>query len=273
MQGLTAFDGAGERILDAKLAPSVVAAVQGVCERVASRGVDGCRHGITLAAYVQERLVVACGDECDPWLLRYAGYGDGELEGPWRDDERSAAEARLDETMVGALDRIESSRARRGAAPMHMDSCAVDSTNLQAVLGADVAHTNKLLVLSDESSVPALRAALEAALAGQPARVVRALDWTLEILPEGSSKAAGLSQLLKSEGIDPARCMACGDGENDIEMMQMVGLPVAMGNAVPALKAAVLDLGGHVTAPNDESGVAQAIREYALPRAPANVDK
>ena len=52
------------------------------------------------------------------------------------------------------------------------------------VLGADVGNTNKLLVLSDEASIEALRTALEAALEGEPARVVKALAWTLEILPK-----------------------------------------------------------------------------------------
>ena len=69
-------------------------------------------------------------------------------------------------------------------------------------------------------------------------------------------------------GIEPSRVMAVGDGENDIEMMRMVGLPVAMGNAVPQLKEVVATLGGFTTASNTEDGVAQAIRLYALPRAP-----
>ena len=38
-----------------------------------------CR-GCSPVCCAQERLVVACGDECDPMLLRYASYGDGEIE-------------------------------------------------------------------------------------------------------------------------------------------------------------------------------------------------
>lgn len=132
---------------------------------------------------------------------------------------------------------------------------------------APVGNANKLLVLSDEDSIPALRAALEEALRGQPARVVKALDWTLEILPARTSKAAGLRRLLDALDIAPRRVMAVGDGENDIEMMRMVGLPVAMGNATPLLKKHV----AFVTASNSEDGVAKAILEHALPRAPANV--
>jgi len=232
LQGLTAFNASGGRVLNAKLKPSVVTTVQAVCERVLRGEIAGCSEGITMSAYVQERLVVACADDCDPRMLRYADYGDGVIDLP--SEEFAASEAR----------------------------------DLMAVLGDDVGNANKLLLLSDEASVDTLRGVLDAALEGKPARVVQALSWTLEILPEDTSKAAGLAVLLDGMGIEPSRVMAVGDGENDIEMMRMVGLPVAMGNAVPQLKEVVATLGGFTTASNTEDGVAQAIRLYALPRAP-----
>jgi len=43
-------------------------------------------------------------------------------------------------------------------------------------------------------------------------------------------------------------------------MLEFAGLPVVMGNAVPELKS----LGWMVTLSNDENGVAEAIRTYAL---------
>ena len=64
IQGLTAFDDANQRVVDEKLAPSVVSAVQRVCEEVTGRGGD-----ITPCAYVQERLVIA-GDMNDPRVVR-----------------------------------------------------------------------------------------------------------------------------------------------------------------------------------------------------------
>ncbi|EOD19504.1 hypothetical protein EMIHUDRAFT_59172, partial [Emiliania huxleyi CCMP1516] len=90
--------------------------------------------------------------------------------------------------------------------------------------------------------------------------VTQALDWTLEVLPARTSKAEGLRRLLEHLQINPRRVMAVGDGENDIEMMRMVGLPVAMGNAMEPLKRHV----AYVTASNAEDGVAKAIREHAL---------
>ena len=54
--------------------------------------------------------------------------------------------------------------------------------------------------------------------------------------------------------------MAIGDGENDIEMLTLVGWGVAMGNANSLVKSAAKA----VTGTNDEDGVAKAIYEYIL---------
>jgi hydroxymethylpyrimidine pyrophosphatase-like HAD family hydrolase len=43
-------------------------------------------------------------------------------------------------------------------------------------------------------------------------------------------------------------------------MLEFAGFPVLMGNSVPELKS----LGWTVTLSNDENGVAEAIRTYAL---------
>lgn len=54
--------------------------------------------------------------------------------------------------------------------------------------------------------------------------------------------------------------MAIGDGENDIEMLELTGWGVAMGNGVAKKMAKVKA----VTGSNDEDGVAQAIHKYIL---------
>lgn len=234
IQGLTAFNADNRRVHNAKLGASAVEAIERVCEKAVEGGLS-----VTLGAYVQERLVIACGDSCDAYVARYASYGDGDIEliGDMFDDP---------------------------------DMCELDSTDISACLGPiDLHNANKILVLADEDSVEQLRAALEAGLRADEARVVKALDWTLEVLPPACSKWAGLKVLLDELGIDARRVMAVGDGENDLEMINSVGLGVAMGNAQPVLKKAAKV----VTGTNAESGVAQAIRTYALPRAPTNVGK
>jgi Cof subfamily protein (haloacid dehalogenase superfamily) len=118
---------------------------------------------------------------------------------------------------------------------------------------------NKLLVLASEAELPRLRSRLESALRFRPARIVKALDWTLEVLPRGGSKGYGVARLLEAINVNPKHVMAVGDGENDIEMMRLVGCAVAMGNATPKLKR----VAKHHVSSNENDGVAEAI-ERAL---------
>jgi HAD superfamily hydrolase (TIGR01484 family) len=60
----------------------------------------------------------------------------------------------------------------------------------------------------------------------------------LEIMPYGVSKGAALLKIMELENIAKEECAAFGDGENDLSMLEAAGCPVAMKNAMPALKAA-----------------------------------
>jgi len=82
----------------------------------------------------------------------------------------------------------------------------------------------------------------------------------LDVLKRGVSKGAALAEWARRKGIAREEVMAIGDNWNDQEMLEFAGLPVVMGNAVPELKTR----GWAVTLPNDESGVAEAIRKHAL---------
>ena len=55
-------------------------------------------------------------------------------------------------------------------------------------------------------------------------------------------------------------CIACGDGFNDISMIQYAGLGVAMANA----KAPVRDAADYITLSNDEDGIAYLLRSRVL---------
>lgn len=82
----------------------------------------------------------------------------------------------------------------------------------------------------------------------------------LDIMPQGVSKGAALRYFAKRQGIDLAHTMVFGDNYNDISMMELAGLPVAVANAEKAVKQAAK----YVTLSNDEDGVAYAIRKYIL---------
>lgn len=95
---------------------------------------------------------------------------------------------------------------------------------------------------------------------GGAARLTQALPEAVEMLPRGASKASALKVLFKELDIDPATTLAIGDGENDIEMIQLVGWGVAMGHGHDKLKAAAKAIVGT----NDAHGVAEAVTKYVL---------
>ncbi len=118
---------------------------------------------------------------------------------------------------------------------------------------------NKLILLAEAAQVPAMRARLSARLDGQ-ATLVQALPDMLEVLPPGASKGAGVRWLLDELGIAPRHVLAIGDAENDIEMLRLAGIGVAVGNAPPQVRQAA----DFVVASNDEDGVAEAVERFVL---------
>ena len=119
---------------------------------------------------------------------------------------------------------------------------------------------NKLILYGAESRIAPMRKRLSRQL-GEQVHLTRAnVRGVLEVLPANASKGAGVALVMKDLGIAPENALAIGDGENDIEMLKTVGLGVAMGNAVPRLKA----VADQIVASNDENGVAQAIEMFVL---------
>ena len=83
---------------------------------------------------------------------------------------------------------------------------------------------------------------------------------SLEINCAGCDKGAAILAMCQTLGLDPGRTAACGDGGNDIDMLSVVGLGAAMGNAPDSVKAAA----ACVTGTNEEDGVAEFIEKYLL---------
>lgn len=85
-------------------------------------------------------------------------------------------------------------------------------------------------------------------------------DHNLEIGGATTSKAGALRELGKILGVLPEEMMAIGDSPNDMAMMQLAGMPVAVGNAKDEVKA----IAKYVTASNHEDGVARAVEKFVL---------
>ena len=80
----------------------------------------------------------------------------------------------------------------------------------------------------------------------------------IEVSCPGVNKAAGARYLAERYGVTAADAVAFGDMPNDLELLRWAGVGVAMGNAVPMLH----DAADHVTATNNEYGVARVLERW-----------
>jgi Cof subfamily protein (haloacid dehalogenase superfamily) len=84
----------------------------------------------------------------------------------------------------------------------------------------------------------------------------------IELSARGVSKATTLARLCQARSIDASEVLAFGDMPNDLPMLAWAGTAVAVANAHPQVLAAVT----HVTASNDEDGVAQVLERMLASR-------
>ncbi len=86
---------------------------------------------------------------------------------------------------------------------------------------------------------------------------MRTDDNFLEFIPHHCSKGTALTWLCDAAKIELSQIVAFGDAENDLTMIKNAGLGVAMGNATPDLR----QIADHVTATNDDDGIALVLEE------------
>ncbi|WP_201549301.1 Cof-type HAD-IIB family hydrolase [Psychrobacter sp. Pi2-1] len=81
-----------------------------------------------------------------------------------------------------------------------------------------------------------------------------------DILPADASKARGIKDMCEYYAVDASECMAFGDGMNDLEMFDLVGFAVAMGDAQPAL----IERADFVTGTIEEYGIQTVLNQLAM---------
>lgn len=82
----------------------------------------------------------------------------------------------------------------------------------------------------------------------------------IDIVPKGAGKETGIISYLEANGLTTDNIMAFGDGENDIEMLKLAGIGVAMGNASESVKA----VADYVTDGVDIDGIEHALKHFGL---------
>lgn len=89
---------------------------------------------------------------------------------------------------------------------------------------------------------------------------VEAETTSLEVSAYGVNKGTGLLKLCLHLNIKPEEVIAVGDSDNDLDILKVAGLAVAMGNA----KQVVKDMADVIVADCDHDGCAEAIEKYLL---------
>lgn len=116
---------------------------------------------------------------------------------------------------------------------------------------------NKLLVTGDplviEKAMEVLKKHFHKLL-----NIYRSEPYFLEIMPQNIDKAYSLQKLLSSLGLSSDQMICCGDGYNDLSMIEYAGLGVAMENAQPIVK----DSADFITRSNDEDGILYVIEKF-----------
>ncbi len=93
---------------------------------------------------------------------------------------------------------------------------------------------------------------------GDSLSIYRSEPFFMEIMPQNIDKAASLDRVLPLIGLTREDTICCGDGYNDISMIQYGKVGVAMANARPEVK----DVADFITDSNDEDGLVRVIDTF-----------
>lgn len=92
------------------------------------------------------------------------------------------------------------------------------------------------------------------------AKIAAWWDRAVDVIPATGGKGVGIEKILEHYHLKKEEAIAFGDGDNDIEMLQAVGLGIAMENGSEKLKAVADKICGHVA----EDGIYHYCREQGL---------
>jgi len=115
----------------------------------------------------------------------------------------------------------------------------------------------KILWFSDEEKIAKIRDEINPKEFSK-VTYLTSCPFFLEFFNADASKGKALIEIGKAYCIAPSEMIAIGDGENDISMLEAVGLGGAMHNASDKVKASA----DFITLSNEEDGVAYVIEKF-----------
>lgn len=115
----------------------------------------------------------------------------------------------------------------------------------------------KLVTIGDPALLDELGQRLRAEFADR-LFIAKSLPYFLELASPDVTKGSGMAFLAEHLGLDQARVVGVGDGENDVELLEWAGYGVAVGNAHDR----VLGEADFVCPPVQAEGVAQLVEAF-----------
>lgn len=118
---------------------------------------------------------------------------------------------------------------------------------------------NKCLLTADPDKAEKIEQEL-AEKFGDQLNIFRSEPYFVEIMPPNVHKATSLEKLLEVLDMDRKDLVACGDGYNDLTMIEYAGVGVAMANA----QDIVMEHADYITLSNDEDGLVPVVDKFIL---------
>lgn len=118
---------------------------------------------------------------------------------------------------------------------------------------------NKLLVTGEPAVMEVIEKELKKTF-HSALNIYRSDTFFVEIMPQKIDKAYSLHRLVSSIGLKADNVICCGDGYNDITMIEYAGLGVAMENAQPLVRKTA----DFITKSNDNDGVLYVIQNFMM---------
>ncbi len=137
------------------------------------------------------------------------------------------------------------------------EQTAVKKDNLYAYLHSRAAGLEKINYYCRSVEE---RADMTASILQLPVELVSAVGISLEISPRGIDKSVGLQRLCSLIGLRPEQLITVGDSDNDVTMLKMAGMGIAVGNGNENAKAAA----DTVVADHAHGGCAEAISCFLM---------
>ena len=134
-------------------------------------------------------------------------------------------------------------------------------TPVEDIYGFTLEHKDRIENMNVFFPDPDSKTAFGKVLAGiEGAALTSSFRSNYELGPLGVSKGNALRMIMEREGIRKDDLLAAGDSPNDIPMLDLAGVAVAVGNAEQEVK----DAASYVAPSNEEDGVADAVERFVL---------